>query len=100
MRTTPCFSSAFNVLDTAPNSAASSATRSSPACSASTMDACLTAFLRGSNPSKAAPGSTQRSSTSPTAGSSSRQYPACARTMRGTPPGGVNRRTHDDSGAR
>ena len=63
------------------------------------MDACFTAFPRGSNEASAGPGTTQRSSTSPTAGSSSRQRPSRERTMRGTPPGGVNRRTHEESGA-
>ena len=73
MRTTPCFSSALRGDDTAPNSAVSSATRSSPRSSAAAMDACFTAFLRGSKSASAGPGTTQRSSTSPTVGSSRRQ---------------------------
>ena len=73
MRTTPCFSSALRGDDTAPNSAVSSATRSSPRSRAAAMDACFTAFLRGSKSASAGPGTTQRSSTSPTVGSSRRQ---------------------------
>ena len=73
MTTTPCFSSVLSGEDTAPNSADSSATRSSPRSSAATMDACFTAFLRGSKSENDGPGTTQRSSTSPTEGSSSRQ---------------------------
>ena len=97
--TAPLAASAFNVEPTAPNSRDSSATRTSPAPTAASTSCCFTAFLRGTNASKAGPRVTQRSSTSPMAGSSMRQRPSRPRTMRGTARGGVNRRTHSASGA-
>ena len=97
--TAPLAASAFNVEPTAPNSRDSSATRTSPAPTAASISCCFTAFLRGTNASKAGPRVTQRSSTSPMAGSSTRQRPSRPRTMRGTARGGVNKRAHSESGA-
>ena len=97
--TAPFASRALNVEATDPNSQVSSATRTSPAATAASTCCCLTAFFRGWNCPKAGPWVTQRSSTSPILGSSNRQRPSRERTMRGTAPGGVNRRTQLDRGA-
>ena len=99
MTTAPFASKALSVEDTDPSCAVNSLTRSCPPRNASMTATCLTAFARGVNSENAGPATTQRSSTWPTEGCSSRQRPSRPCTMRGTPPGGVNRRTQADSGA-
>ncbi len=99
MRTTPFDSRARRVDEIAPISADRSDTRSSPVRTAATIASWRTAFLRGSNAESSGPATTHRSSTSPTFCSSKRHRPSRPCTIRGMPPGGVNRRTQEESGA-
>ena len=99
MRTTPFDSRARKVDEIAPIWAESSDTRSSPVRTAATIASWRTAFLRASNVESSGPATTQRSSTSPTFCSSKRHRPSRPCTIRGIPPGGVNRRTQEESGA-
>ncbi len=73
MAMTPFSASDLRALATLPYSSVSSAALSSPPCRADRICACLTAFFLGSKSAAAGPSLTQRSSTSPTVGCSSRQ---------------------------
>ena len=98
-RTTPFFSRADTADPTLPYSMFSSETLMSPWRTASTTAICLLAFARGLKESISGPATTHLSSTLSTCGLCSIQPPLGLRTIRGTPPGGVSRRTHTERGA-